>query len=135
MVQFKTNFCSQQISASFWYNMGQNFLECIDHTQKIGYVRNHCWKWLKVHFEFFYEFLSKYNLRIFIWCVTAYKNVQGNPKSVKSDLWTSVRSSLNLLNSLLEFNGDNKYFIRVCGILKRGWEGLIAFFTHKYIFF
>ena len=28
MVQLKTNFCSQQISASFWCNMGQNFSEC-----------------------------------------------------------------------------------------------------------
>ena len=23
------NFCSQQISASFWYNIEQNFLQCI----------------------------------------------------------------------------------------------------------
>ena len=28
MVQFRTNFCSQQISASFWCNVGQKFLEC-----------------------------------------------------------------------------------------------------------
>ena len=28
MVQLWTNFCSQQISASFWQNRGQNFLEC-----------------------------------------------------------------------------------------------------------
>ena len=28
MVQLRTNFCSQQISASFWCNMEQNFLEC-----------------------------------------------------------------------------------------------------------
>ena len=28
MVQLRTNFCSQQISASFWYNIAQNFLEC-----------------------------------------------------------------------------------------------------------
>ena len=28
MVQFRTNFCSQQISASFWCNIGQKFLEC-----------------------------------------------------------------------------------------------------------
>ena len=29
MVQLRTDFSSQQISASFWCNMGQNFLECI----------------------------------------------------------------------------------------------------------
>ena len=28
MVQLRTNFCSQQINASFWCNIGQNFLEC-----------------------------------------------------------------------------------------------------------
>ena len=29
MVQLRTNFCSQKISASFWFNPEQNFLECI----------------------------------------------------------------------------------------------------------
>ena len=29
MVQLRTNFCSQQISASFWCNIGQNFWKCI----------------------------------------------------------------------------------------------------------
>ena len=28
MVQLRTSFCSQQISASFWCNIGQKFLEC-----------------------------------------------------------------------------------------------------------
>ena len=28
MVQHRTNFCSQQINASFWCNIGQKFLEC-----------------------------------------------------------------------------------------------------------
>ena len=28
MVQLRTNFCSQQIRATFWFNIEQNFLEC-----------------------------------------------------------------------------------------------------------
>ena len=28
MLELRTNFCSHQISTSFWRNMGQNFLEC-----------------------------------------------------------------------------------------------------------
>ena len=37
MVKLQTDFSSQQISASFWCNMGQNFLEC---SFFWGYMKN-----------------------------------------------------------------------------------------------
>ena len=40
IVKLRTNFCSQQISTSFWCNIGQKFLECI-----IIIIEE--WNWLK----------------------------------------------------------------------------------------
>ena len=56
MVQRRTNFCSQQISASFWCNIGQNFLECAFRMWM------HFWNRSCLHFKYCYdlEFLNCY---------------------------------------------------------------------------
>ena len=41
MVKLRTNFCSQQISASFWCNIGQKFLECT-YEHKYELIRLWC---------------------------------------------------------------------------------------------